>query len=185
MTIAVIMPHLPRADREEFYREAVASVRKQLRQPDEFIIEPDPEKTGAAATLNRALPKVTSEWIAQLGDDDLFLPEHLQVLESELDGSDVLYPDCIQRGAFYSSIGGEYRPSRLTYANFIPGGGSLIRTAAARAVDGWCKRGDPDWHLCEDWIMWKRLRDAGYTFKHVRRETWIYRFHPSQTGGQG
>ena len=181
-TIAVLMPHLPGRDRG-LVDEAVASVHAQTRKPDQFILEPDVEHTGCAATLNRALEKVTCDWVAQLADDDFFLPEHLAVLEAHIGKADVIYPDCLEYGAT-PGVGGDYDAERLTSANYIPGGGSLIRTAAARMVGGWCRRGDPDWHPFEDWVMWKRLRDAGCNFVHVPQKTWVYRFGVHQTGGQ-
>ncbi len=181
-TLAVVMPHLPERD-HALVDEAVASVHAQTRKPDQFILERDVEHTGAAATQNRALEKVTCDFIALLGDDDFFLPNHLEVLEAHAT-ADVVYPDCIQLGAMHPSIGGEFNAARLRGGNYIPGGGSLIRTEAVRAVGGWCKPGDPDWHPHEDWRLWLRLLDAGYTFRYVPQQTWCYRFHSQQTGGQ-
>ncbi len=56
-------------------------------------VEYDHEHTGAAATKNRGLAKVTTEWVAFLDDDDQFKPEHLEKLrEAQLDsGADVVY----------------------------------------------------------------------------------------------
>jgi hypothetical protein len=176
-----VIPHLPERD-PALYAEAIASVRGQTRLPDQLIVESDPNHTGCAATLNRALERVECEWIAVLGDDDYLLPNHLAVLEAHL-AADVLYPDFLQLGAFHG-IGGPFDETRLRDANYIPGGGSLIRTAAARMVGGWCRRDDPDWHQFEDWVMWLRLLDAGCSFEHVPVTTWAYRFGDHQTGGQ-
>jgi glycosyltransferase involved in cell wall biosynthesis len=182
-TIAVLMPRLPERD-PALVAEAVASVHAQTRKPDQFILEPDVEHTGAAATQNRALAKVTAEWVALLADDDYFLPEHLAILEAHAtNGLDVIWPDFQGIGANHTFCR-DFNGDALMQGNYIPGGGSLIRTAAARAVGGWCKSGDPDWHPHEDWVMWKRLYAAGCHFLHIHDVTWAYRFHPAQTGGQ-
>ena len=182
-TVAVVVPHLPRREGTPEYDECLLSIKTQTRQPDQLLIEPDPDHTGAAATQNRALARVESDWIALLGDDDYFLPNHLEILMSHAGEADVIWPDCQVLGAGWSFCG-EFNAERLRHDNYIPGGGSLIRTAAARAVGGWCKPGDTDFHRYEDWIMWRRLLDAGYSFLHIHDVTWCYRFHDGQTGGQ-
>lgn len=184
-TITVIMPHIPRRDDHPFFTEARESVEHQTRPADQFIIERDDEHTGAAATLNRALEKVSGEWIAQMADDDFMLPNHLEVLEAHIDGADMLYPRCRTIGNDDFRCVDGFDGERLARGNYIPGGGSLIRTAAVRAVGGWCKPGDPDQHKYEDWVMWKRLYAAGYVLRHVPVETWCYRFGNHQTGGIG
>jgi hypothetical protein len=178
------MPHAQLAQREAFFHAAKLSVAVQSRPPDQFIIENDPGLTGCAATQNRALDRVTSDWIALLGDDDLFLPDHLAVLEAQItDDLDVIWPDFQPLGAEHTFCR-EFNSDALMQANYIPGGGSLTRTAAVRAVGGWCKPGDTDYHAHEDWVLWKRLYVSGYRFKHIHAVTWCYRFHSLQTAGQ-
>jgi hypothetical protein len=186
VTITVVMPHAPLLGREQLYQEAKLSVANQTRPPDQFIIESDPHFTGTAATQNRALDRVTSDWIALLGDDDYFLPDHLETLEAHIrDDLDVIWPDFQSIGANHNfCLGTDFNGDALMAGNYIPGGGSLIRTAAARMVGGWCRKDDPDWHQYEDWVMWKRLHIAGCRFKHIHDVTWAYRFHAGQTGGQ-
>lgn len=182
-TVSVVIPHLPSREDSVEYLEAVRSVEQQTRQPDQLIIESDPDHTGCAATQNRALVKVTSEWIALLGDDDFFLPNHLEVLMSHAGEADVIWPDCLTVGAEWR-LCREFNAESLRWDNYIPGGGSLIRTSEARAAGGWCKPDDPDFHKYEDWVMWKRLLDRGCTFLHIHDVTWAYRFHNGQTAGQ-
>ena len=183
ITIAVVVPHLPERD-PGLYERACLSIVEQTRQPDQLIIEWDPTHSGCAATQNRALARVNCDFLALLGDDDYFLPHHLETLEQHAAFADVVYPDCQQIGRQYDFIGGPFDAERLRESNYIPGGGTLIRTDAARAVGGWCKFGDLDRHEYEDWVMWLRLLDAGYRFKHVPEVTWAYRFGAHQTGGQ-
>lgn len=181
VTIAVVMPHID--GRNELFEQAVDSVRAQTRQPDQFLIEYDPERIGASAVLNRALPRIESEWIAQMADDDFMLPNHLAVLEAHAT-ADVIWPDCLMVGREHLNLCREFDADHLRRDNYIPGGGSLIRTSAARAVGGWCKPGDPDWHEYEDWVMWKRILANGGTFRHIHEVTWGYRFGAHQTAGR-
>ena len=182
-SIAVVMPHLPLANREPYFIEAKQSIADQTRPPDQIVIEADPDRTGCAATLNRGLKRVTCDWVAQLGDDDRFLPEHLETLAPHLTPDvDVVYPLCIEEGASHG-VSGPFDAERIQRANYIPGGGSIIRTSLARLVGGWAVPSDPDWHQHEDWVMWKRLLAAGAVFRHVPQATWVYRFWPGQTGG--
>lgn len=176
-----MIPHILERDGTEMWDECINSVRLQTRQPDQLIIEVDPGRTGAAATQNRALARVESEWIALLGDDDYLLPNHLETLEANAT-ADVIWPDFLSIGEDHNFCT-EFDGESLLQGNYIPGGGSLIRTAAARAVGGWCKSGDVDWHVYEDWVMWKRLFNAGYTFRHIHEVTWAYRFGEHQTSG--
>jgi glycosyltransferase involved in cell wall biosynthesis len=46
--------------------------------PRAIVIEIDHDRTGSAATRNRALAKVDTEWVAFLDDDEEFLPQHLE-----------------------------------------------------------------------------------------------------------
>lgn len=182
MTIALVIPHILEREGSAMYDQCLRSVEAQTRQPDQLIIELDEERTGAAATQNRALARVESEWIALLGDDDYLLPHHLATLEAHAT-ADVIWPDCLMLGDDRDLCADYKRAGGILEDNYIPGGGSLIRTSAARAVGGWCKPTDPDFHRFEDWIMWKRLFNAGYSFRHVHEVTWAYRFGDHQTGG--
>jgi glycosyltransferase involved in cell wall biosynthesis len=76
--ITVCIPTIP--PRAKMLARALESVAEQTLQPAAIIVEYDHEHTGAAATKNRALAKVTTPLVAFLDDDDHFLPHHLAVL---------------------------------------------------------------------------------------------------------
>ena len=78
------MPHVDVPARAPLFEEARQSVLDQERPADQFLIAHDPAHTGAGVTMNRGLGRVSSEWVAQLGDDDYFLPWHLRALEPYL-----------------------------------------------------------------------------------------------------
>ena len=97
----------------------------------------------------------------------------------------MVYPDCRTLGVYSGRLGGDFDPERLKTGNYIPGGGTLIRASAIRAVGGWCTPADPDYHRYEDWVMWLRLLlNHGSRFVHAPVTTWVYRFHAHATGGR-
>ncbi|WP_405815588.1 glycosyltransferase [Streptomyces sp. NBC_01390] len=90
--VSVVIPtHPPRASK---LRRALASVCAQTVQPIAVVVENDVDRTGSAATRNRGLAHVTTEWVAFLDSDDQLLPHHLERLTMEAlkTGADVVYP---------------------------------------------------------------------------------------------
>lgn len=80
--ITVVTPSIPpRACAGGLLDRAVESVRSQTLTPvGGHVVVLDVQKLGAAATRQRALDAVRTEWVAFLDDDDYFYPHHLQVL---------------------------------------------------------------------------------------------------------
>lgn len=76
--ITVVTPTIP--PRRDLLAQAVDSVRAQVLQPVEMVIETDLEHTGAPATRQRGLERVATDWVAFLDDDDWFMPQHLDHL---------------------------------------------------------------------------------------------------------
>lgn len=200
MRITAIIPTIP--GREELLARAVGSVATQTRLPNAVLIESDDERTGAAATRNRALVKVTTDWMTFLDDDDTWYPQHLERLEetATLTGADVVYPwyDGINAAGVLTTVrdgrhvdpfgvpfGAEQREHLLTTANFIPVT-VLVRTDLLRQVGGFSP---PPWaspdNPCEDWGCWIKLLQAGAVFAHLPERTWTWRGHAGHTSGRG
>ena len=59
---------------------AIGSVQAQTLQPVTIACVLDVGREGAAATRQRALDSVKTEWVAYLDDDDQWYPHHLQTL---------------------------------------------------------------------------------------------------------
>lgn len=157
--------------------ECLASVAAQTRQPEEQLICIDYEHRGTAQTLNRALAGVTSTWVAVLQDDDVFYSNHLEVLELNSGGADVVWPRCDSDWPVVN-VDADFNPKLLRYSNYIPAT-ALIRTELLREVGGWP---DEDW---EDHGLWLRFLDIGARFRKVNETTWHYRYHgrPQKTFG--
>lgn len=166
-------------------RRALQSVLNQTIQPTAIVVECDHKRTGAAATKNRALAKVDTEWVTYLDDDDVMLPHHvdamLQVALSRR--ADVVYPWPQMVG------GGDPRPDRfdvpfdadeLRRGSYIPTV-SLIRTKLLKQAGGFqCPPGS----IYDDWGAYLALLDVGARFHHLPKRTWRWHIHHGNTSGQ-
>jgi hypothetical protein len=93
-TVSVITPvHLGRMQGGTLLRQATESVYRQTRAVDAHIVTVDTTGQGAAATRQRALDMVTTDWVACLDSDDVFLPKHIEWLmkHAEITGADYVY----------------------------------------------------------------------------------------------
>jgi Glycosyl transferase family 2 len=185
--ITVVIATIP--IRAKMLRKALASVVLQTLQPVAIVVEYDHEHTGAAATKNRGLARVTSEWVAFLDDDDAFLPEHLEKLrEAQLDsGADVVYsmpyiPQLAAQGGIDPSgmRGAPFDPDELRRRSYIQTT-SLIRTKAFQASGGFqCPPGSD----YPDWGGFIALLNSGATFYHLPEQTFIWEHHGRNTSGR-
>ncbi|MEV8610281.1 glycosyltransferase family A protein [Amycolatopsis sp. NPDC051373] len=179
---AVVCTIPPRAKR---LRAALASIAMQTVQPAGIVVEYDHHRTGAAATKNRALARVSTPWAAWLDDDDVWFPNHLDVcvLAAHESGADVVYPWPQMQGApdlRPDRFGQPFDPVALRRENYIPTT-ALFRADLAREVGGFqCVPGTS----YDDWGLWLAMLDAGATFHHVPVKTWEYRHAGQNTSGR-
>jgi len=174
--ITVLIPTIAR--RVTQLARALDSVRIQTLKPATVLVELDEHREGAAATRNRALAKVDTEWVAFLDDDDLLYPGHLKLCAryARLTGVDVVYPQW--DGDDPTGMQGKpFDPVLLQRANYIPVT-ALCRTAAVRAAGGFQDHPDENGDPCEDWGLWLAMVDRGAKFGHLPIRTWRW------TGGE-
>jgi hypothetical protein len=189
--ITVVIPSIP--PRAALLDRALASVRAQDCRPRdhvEVVVEFDEDHAGAAATRQRGLERVQTEWTAFLDDDDEFLPNHLSALSAAaLDtGADMVY-------SWYRVVGGvDPRPEErdLPWDPTAPRQTTvttLVRTGLALAVGGFTDPQEdedlmsPDRHYAgEDWRFTRRVNEQGVIF-HLPEVTWLWHHHPSNTSG--
>jgi glycosyltransferase involved in cell wall biosynthesis len=162
--------------RTKLLRRAVWSVLQQTLQPDAIIIEADPDHTGAAATKNRGLAKVTTEWVAFLDDDDQFLPEHLATLHEVAvrENADVVYSIPTVPGSNFVATepmyGQPFDPDVLRQRSYIQTT-SLVRASLMQSTGGFqCPPGSD----YDDHGAWLALLDAGARFVHHPASTFIW-----------
>lgn len=175
--------------------QALASVCAQTDQPDAIVVEYDHDHTGAAATKNRALARITTKWVTFIDDDDLLMPEHIEVLlaAQHEHGADVTYsmPYCTNRPDGVDPIGRHGQPfdaDELRRRSYIHGT-SLIRTDLFKASGGFQLPNRPDVPGSEnydDWGGFLSLLDHGATFHHLPVCTFVWTItQPSTPGRDG
>lgn len=171
MSATVVIPTIH--GREAQLRRAVDSVWAQS-MPAALQVILDEDREGAAATRNRALEHVTTEWVAFLDDDDELKPNHLRACarNAALTGADLVYP-WFDGDDGIGMFGVPFDPVLLRKRNYIPVT-VLVRTELVRAVGGFVDHPDLNGDPCEDWGLWLKLLDAGATFSHLPQRTWIW-----------
>lgn len=202
LTVAVCIPTVP--GREDLLMRAELSVMKQERQPDQFLTEVDTGRTGAAATRNRLLAKVTTDVVAWLDDDDWLGPLHLKACMRVLENTptvDLVYPRpqmvngrdptaVTHQGRFPVSPWGirftqEMAAHIRHVGSFIPIT-HLVRTEVVRRVGGFPpgRMLDNGRYQGEDERYLISLLDAGAAFEHVDQKTWYWYTNPHSTAGK-
>lgn len=184
MSLTVVIATIP--PRKELLQRAVDSVLDQTVKPDRIIVETDPDHTGAAATKNRGLAKVTTEWVTFLDDDDWLLTDHLEILlagQAE-SGADVVYTWPFMDGApdpRPDRFGKPFDPVELRKGSYLHTV-LLVRAEPARQVGGFQKPAGSDY---DDWGFHLALLDAGAVFHHVSERTWVWTVKGQNTSGRG
>jgi hypothetical protein len=181
-SITVCIATIP--PRREKLRRALSSVTAQQLLPTAVVVEYDHLHEGAPATKNRALAKVTTEYVAFLDDDDAFRADHLAVLyaSARATGADVTY-------GWYQVIGGtDPRPERFgvpfdeellrvnSYIHTAP----LVRTKMFQAAGGFQYRHG---NKLDDWGAWLGMLDQGAKFVHVPEKTYLWSHDGGNTSG--
>lgn len=197
---------IPTYNRWELLRDALESVFRQTYPHWEAIVVNDagnppagpaagmlrrqgvvyiehPERRGPSASRNTGLSRSTGEFVAYLDDDDIFYPDHLEILvrEMTLQGWDVAYSDAV-RGTYELSeegirllseepaFGQDFTLERFWRSNFIPLPCVVHRRSCIEQVGNF----DPLLPAFEDWDLLLRM-SSRYAFRHVSRVTCMFR----------
>lgn len=203
---------IPTHNRPQMLKEAVESALAQTFQDFEIIIvlngataEPvqtarrlgEDARTHAvemaygtlAAARNCGLAAAQGEWIAFLDDDDIWLPDklELQLAAARRTGADLVTCNFSQFNAQGTVARAVLKPlpagmsfaEGLMLGNYVAGGSQVIVKAdKIRAAGGF----DASLHACEDWDMWRRL-SWGSEFCCVDRDLVRMRRHGSNMTG--
>jgi len=185
--VTVVMPTIP--PRAAMRDRALQSVRGQTRLPEAVVVEVDDAREGAAATRQRGLEAVETEWVAFLDDDDEFLPHHLESLHAAATAlrADYAY-------SWYEVVGGidpmpqffgvpwdDAAPHQTTIT-------TLVRTELALAVGfGGEPMEDPNGGGVtvggEDYRFTLGCLAAGAVIYHLPARTWRWHHHGRNTSG--
>lgn len=188
--VTVAIPYHEERKRNGMLDRAIASVEAQT-SPAVLLLEPDLNREGSAATRNRALSKVATEWVLWLDSDDQLMPWAVQVLTEaqEEAGADVV-------------SGGAWIPQRPGHAEPVtpPAPGwtdpawvaarsrlhvtSLVRTELAREAGGFVFRRDPGTGMMlDDYGFYCSLAEHGARFWRVPETVLIWNVHGANTSG--
>ncbi len=146
---------------------------------------------GVCATLNEALRRVTTPYVAVMGGDDFMAPHRaarqVAALRAEPSAA-LLYGDMVvvredgTRRCLFSEIFKDGWPGgqtgdvfeALLRGNFIPVASVMMRTDAVRAIGGYDER-----LVYEDYDLWLRLA-RWYPFAYLQEPLAFYRYHSGQ-----
>lgn len=190
---------IPVRNGERFIEQAIRSVLAQLGDGDELLIVDDgstdrtaalavaigdartriiaSEAKGVSAARNLGLAAARGEYLAFLDHDDVWPPGRHQKLAQALRDNPVAgvaygrirvraEADATQPGRG-ARLDGQHLPTQM--------GASLFRTAAVRAVGGFCE----ELRIGEDIDLHHRLTEAGVIAIRCECEALIYRMHGS------
>lgn len=173
MSIAACVIALPESLRQPLLLEAIQSVYRQTRPPDDMVIGVDFSRIGEVANANRVLHATNAEWLAFLDDDDLWHPNHLEVCESFFADADVVM-------SRFEMTGRPWHTMEPWHANFE----DFRKTNWVSSPSMVCVRRDVFVEWCEpyggfcwiDWANWNRLLDKGARFADTKTVTTTARF---------
>jgi hypothetical protein len=169
--VTVLTPSLP--ERAEMLAEACASVAAQTFPAAAHLIGVDYDRKGPATIINQLVTAASTEWLAILADDDLFDPDHLEILMGEKRHADMILSWCRIVGRETPQYRGEFTPYDLLQRRDTGMRGTfLFRKSLWERVGGW-----PPSPL-EDWKFMAACVQAKARLVPVYRETWTYRLHP-------
>lgn len=163
--LTVIIPTIGRDTLGRAVRSVVGQTKRTLT-----VIEPDPDRTGCGPTLNRALPRVETEWVATMGDDDVLHQRYAEWVAEYASADMVILQMRLERGL---SILPQVRsPSKLRFGNV--GASYALRTSIAREI-GWIGRPSVKGEIAEDWSMIEAVRERGRAIVIVPRIAYFVR----------
>ncbi|RAJ70291.1 glycosyl transferase family 2 [Streptomyces sp. Amel2xB2] len=195
LDITVVIPTHSARVANGMLDRALKSVTAQTYPAAAVSVAVDLNGQGAAATRQRALDAVRTEWVAYLDSDDWFYPDHLKTLAAGARvyrGADVLFSYYMVHAADGPALphvdplghfGKAFDPARPHQTTIV----TLERTDLAKAVGF---REPPAGALVdgqrygEDFQHTVELVKAGARIVHIPRRTWAWVHHSGNSSGQ-
>ena len=188
-SVTVVIPAIP--PRAAMLERAMESVRAQTVRA-RVVIEADDDRTGSAATRNRAIARVETEWMLCLDDDDVLMPWAVQVLTEAQAASGA---DVVSGGAWIPQAPGHGEPvappapgwvdPAVVTARSVLNVSSLARTKLAREAGGFTFRRDPGTGaMLDDYGFYCALAEQGASFWRVPEVVLIWNVAGQNTSGK-
>lgn len=188
--VTVVIPTL--RSRNRVRARAIQSVVYQTLRPAQTFVEFDYNKAGSAETRNGALPRITSEFMLCLDDDDQLTPHAVQLL---VEAQRATGADVVSGAAWIPQQADHREPTEPLSAGWIPVDlvqecsrltvTSLMRTELVRQVGGFEWRPDPvTGMLLDDYGLYWKLANAGSTFYRIPETILIWNIHGANTSGK-
>ncbi len=197
LDITVCIPAHPSRIMNGMLDQAIRSALSQTLVPAGLSIAIDVHREGAAATRQRALDGVRTEWTAFLDSDDMFLPRHLEwlakhavatgadlcyswfrVLQQFADGTtNVLEDDPVFPVTHYLNPWDPDDPIETTIT-------TLVRTDLAQKV-GFRELNRGESNSGEDRFFTLGCMEAGAHISHLVRKSWLWRHWQLPNGTPG
>lgn len=201
--VAVVIPTIP----ERNATASAVSVFNQTRKPASIHVLTAGPEDNAALTRNHALGilRIASdiEWVAVLDDDDVWLPNHLEVLAGiaeQMSPSVAVvhgwYENADETGTYNDALDPAQMPDgrhptealnglynrdlkdALQQKAWLPVT-ALYRASALLRVGGW-----PVGDELEDWGLYKSLISYGFNIYGTTTRTWVWNHHSRHTSGK-
>lgn len=174
--ITVLTASLP--ERAGMLAENLASVAAQRLAPASHLVAVDYAQAGGAATYNRLLAAVDTEWFCCLDDDDLADPDHLETMAELAGEADVIYTYCRSVGREFTQYNQPFDAALVATNSIVPIT-ALCRTRLMRQIGGFPATWD------YDRAAWVAIHRAGGQYVSIPLATWTYRYHgANQSHGQ-
>lgn len=183
LDVTVCTPTIP--PRGEQLARAIRSVSEQTVKPAAHLIMVDVHREGAPAMLDKTIARAATEWVAILADDDELLPNHLEVLSNLVvaENADIGFSHFRYSGL--QDAGHLERFRGVPFDNANPRqmtGVFLAKRDLILEVGGHSQGFDPLSYerdesgnrIGEDFLIVKRLAEAGARFAVSGEVTWIY-----------
>ncbi|MBI4948031.1 glycosyltransferase [Candidatus Berkelbacteria bacterium] len=136
--------------------------------------------TGPAAARNLAVKKANGEILVICDSDDINLHDRLEITKRAFqDGADIVYGKIVAiniiNGKKGSTFLHEYSPELLKKINIIPAPTAAFKKVVFRKVGGY----DENLLTSEDYDLWLKFMERGYSFKKVNDYLVIRQTHES------
>jgi hypothetical protein len=192
LDITVCTPTIP--PRSEKLGRAVRSVENQTVKPTAHLIMVDVHKVGAPAMLDSLIQTATTEYVAILADDDELLANHLEVLSKLImeETADIAFSHFVFGGRSDAGHLEKYRgvpfdnnnPRQMTGVFLAKRQTVLDVGGHSSNFDARNFQVDEQGHrIGEDYMLVKKLAQAGAKFAVTGETTWIYHVDGGNTLG--